>query len=86
MHGTPVQRKLRLTVHEPERAQDMLGHSVGEAGKSPGLPALLLSAGLLNAGLAGLAGCKLLLQLDKLPGNLLTKIKHTLRPLKPKMN
>ncbi len=90
MHGTPVQRELRLTVHEPERAQDMLGHSVGEAGKSPGLPALTLPAGPLKAGLqpglAGLAGCKLLLQLDKLPGNLLTKIKHTLRPIKPKIN
>jgi hypothetical protein len=79
MHGTPVQRKLRLTVHKPERAQDMLGHSVGEAGKSPGLPALTLPAGLLEAGLqpglASLAGRKLLPELDELPGNLLTKIK-----------
>jgi hypothetical protein len=79
MHGTPVQRKLRLTVHEPERAQDVLGHSVGEAGKSPGLPALTLPASSLEAGLqpglAGLASSKLLLKLDELPSNLLTKIK-----------
>ncbi len=68
----------------------MLGHSVGEAGKSPGLPALPLPADPLKAGLqpslAGLAGGILLLQLNELPGNLLTKIKHTLRPIKPNMN
>ncbi len=64
----------------------MLGHRVGEAGKRPGLPALPLPAGPLKAGLqpslAGLAGGILLLQLDKLAGNLLTKTKHTLRPIK----
>ncbi len=68
----------------------MLGHSVGEAGERPGLPALPLPAGTLEAGLqpslASLAGGVLLLQLNKLPGNLLTKIKYTLRPIKPKMN
>ncbi len=64
----------------------MLGHRVGEAGKRPDLPALPLPAGSLKAGLqprlAGLAGGILLLQLDELPGNLLTKTKHTLRPIK----
>ncbi len=63
----------------------MLGNGVSEAGKSPGLPALPLPANLLNAGLqpglAGLAGRKLLLQLNKLPGNLLTKIKTHSDPL-----
>ena len=56
----------------------MLGHSVGEAGKSPGLPALALPAGPLKAGLqpglAGLAGRILLLQLNQLLSDLLTKI------------
>ncbi len=64
----------------------MLGHRVGEAGKCPGLPALPLPAGPLEAGLqpslTSLAGGVLLLQLDELPGNLLTKTKHTLRPIK----
>ena len=87
MHGTPVQRELRLTVYKPERAQDMLSYSIGEAGKSPGLPALALPASLLEAGLqpglAGLAGRELLLELDKLPSDLLTKITNTLRPIKP---
>ena len=73
-------------MHEPEGPQHVLGHSISEAGKRPGLPALPLPAGPLKAGLqpslAGLAGGILLLQLDELPGNLLTKTKHTLRPIK----
>ena len=69
-------------MHEPEGPQHMLGHSIGEAGKSPGLPALPLPAGPLKAGLqpslAGLAGGILLLQLNELPGNLLNQNKaHT---------
>jgi hypothetical protein len=89
MHGTPVQRELRLAMNMPERAQNMLGQRIGEAGKGPGLPALALPACLLETGLqhslAGLAGRKLFLELDKLPSDLLTEITNTLRPIKPKI-
>jgi hypothetical protein len=65
----------------------MLGEAISKAGESPGLPAPALPAGLLEAGLqpglAGLAGRKLLLELDKLLSNFLTKITNTLRPIKP---
>ncbi len=53
----------------------MLGNSIREAGKCPGLPALPLPVGALETGLqpcfTGLAGSELLLQLNELPSNLL---------------
>ena len=60
----------------------MLGYSIREAGKRPGLPTLPLPAGALETGLqpsfTGLASRILLLQLDKLPSNLLNQNKaHT---------
>ena len=82
MHGTPVQRKLGLAMHKPEGPQHVLGHSIREASKRPGLPTLPLPAGSLKAGLqpslASLAGSVLLLQLNELPSNLLNQNKaHT---------
>jgi hypothetical protein len=82
MHGTPVQRKLGLAMHKPEGPQHMLGNSISEAGERPGLPALLLPACSLEAGLqpglASLAGSILLLQFNELPSNLLSQNKaHT---------
>jgi hypothetical protein len=74
-HGTPVQGKLRLAMDEPEGPQHVLGNSICEAGKCPGLPALPLPVGALETGLqpcfTGLAGSELLLQLNELPSNLL---------------
>jgi hypothetical protein len=69
-------------MHELEGPQHMLSHSISEAGKRPGLPALPLPAGSLEAGLqpslASLAGSILLLQLNELPSNLLNQNKaHT---------
>ena len=69
-------------MHEPQGPQNVLGHSVGEAGKRPGLPALPLPAGALETGLqpsfTGLASSELLLQLNELPSNLLNQNKaHT---------
>jgi hypothetical protein len=91
MHGTPVQRKLGLAMHEPEGPQHVLGHSIREASKRPGLPTLPLPAGSLEAGLqpslASLAGSVLLLQLNKLPSNLLNQNKaHTQTHKTPKVN
>jgi hypothetical protein len=84
---TPVQRKLRFTMNQPEGAKDMLGHAVSEAGESPSLPAQALPTRLLEAGLKArltrLAGGVDLLQLNQLLSDLLTKIMHTLRPIKP---
>ena len=69
-------------MNEPEGAQNVLGHRVGEAGKRPGLPAPPLPSNSLEAGLqmglSGLTSRILLLQLDKLPSNLLNQNKeHT---------
>ncbi len=87
MHCTPVQREFRLAMDESERSQHMLGQRVGEAGKCPGLPTHPLPGHVLEAGLqpglAGLAGRILLLQLNQLLSDLLTKITHTLRLIKP---
>ncbi len=64
---TPVQRKFRFTMNQPEGTEDVLGHTIGEASKGPGLPAHPLPGHVLEAGLqpglAGLAGRKLLLEL-----------------------
>jgi hypothetical protein len=74
-------------MNQPEGTEDMLGNAVGKASKGPGLPAHPLPGHVLEAGLqsglAGLAGRILLLQLDQLLSDLLTKIMHTLRPIKP---
>ncbi len=69
-------------MDEPEGPQHMLGHGIREAGKCPGLPTLPLPVGALETGLqpsfTGLAGSKLLLQLNELPSNLLNQNKaHT---------
>ncbi len=67
----------------------MLGQRIGKASKSPGLPTHPLPGHVLEAGLqsglAGLAGRKLLLQLNQLLSDLLTKVTHTLRPIKLKI-
>jgi hypothetical protein len=74
-------------MDEPERPQDVLGEAISKAGERPGLPAQPLPGHVLEAGLqsglAGLAGRKLLLQLHQLLSDFLTKITHTLRPIKP---
>jgi hypothetical protein len=74
-------------MDEPEGPQDVLSEAIGEAGKSPGLPAQALPTRLLEAGLKArltrLAGGVNLLQLNQLLSDLLTKITHTLRPIKP---
>ena len=82
MQATPVQGKLGLAMHEPEGPLHVLGYSIREASKRPGLPTLPLPAGSLEAGLqpslASLAGSVLLLQLNELPSNLLNQTKaHT---------
>ena len=69
-------------MDEPEGPQHMLGYGICEAGKRPGLPAPPLPGNSLEAGLqmglTGLASRILLLQLDKLPSNLLNQNKeHT---------
>jgi hypothetical protein len=74
-------------MNQPEGAEDMLSEAIGEAGKSPGLPAPALPTRLLEAGLKArlthLAGSISLLELDQLLRDLLTKTTHTLRPIKP---
>ncbi len=74
-------------MDQPKGAEDVLGYAIGEASKGPGLPARPLPGHALEAGLqpglAGLAGRKLLLELDQLLSDLLTKTTHTLRPIKP---
>jgi hypothetical protein len=69
-------------MDEPEGPQHMLGYGIREAGERPGLPAPPLPGNSLEAGLqmglTGLASRILLLQLDKLPSNLLNQNKaHT---------
>jgi len=69
-------------MDKPEGPKHMLGYSVCEAGERPGLPAPPLPGHSLEAGLqlglTGLASRILLLQLDKLPSNLLNQNKeHT---------
>jgi hypothetical protein len=69
-------------MDKPEGPKHMLGYSVCEAGERPGLPAPPLPGNSLEAGLqmglTGLASRILLLQLDKLPSNLLNQNKtHT---------
>ena len=81
-HSTPVQGEFRLAMDKPERPKHMLGYSVCEAGERPGLPAPPLPSNSLEAGLqmglSGLTSRILLLQLDKLPSNLLNQNKeHT---------
>ena len=81
-HSTPVQGEFRLAMDKPEGPKHMLGYSVCEAGERPGLPAPPLPGNSLEAGLqmglTGLASRILLLQLDKLPSNLLNQNKaHT---------
>jgi hypothetical protein len=69
-------------MDKPEGPKHMLGYGVCEAGERPGLPAPPLPGNSLEAGLqmglTGLASRILLLQLDKLPSNLLNQNKaHT---------
>jgi hypothetical protein len=69
-------------MDKPEGPKHMLGYSVCEAGERPGLPAPPLPSNSLEAGLqmglSGLTSRILLLQLDKLPSNLLNQNKeHT---------
>ena len=69
-------------MDEPEGPQHMLGYGIREAGERPGLPATPLPGNPLEAGLqmglTSLTGRVLLLQLNKLPSNLLNQNKaHT---------
>ena len=69
-------------MNKPEGPQHMLSYGVREAGKRPGLPAPPLPGNSLEAGLqmglSGLTSRILLLQLDRLPSNLLNQNKeHT---------
>jgi len=69
-------------MDKPEGPKHMLGYSVCEAGERPGLPAPPLPGNPLEAGLqmglTSLTGRVLLLQLNKLPSNLLNQNKaHT---------
>jgi hypothetical protein len=69
-------------MDKPEGPKHVLGYSICEAGERPGLPATPLPRNSLEVGLqlglAGLASRILLLQLDKLPSNLLNQNKaHT---------
>ena len=69
-------------MDEPEGPQHMLGDGIREAGERPGLPAPPLPGNSLEAGLqmglTSLTGRVLLLQLNKLPSNLLNQNKaHT---------
>jgi len=69
-------------MDEPEGPQHMLGYGIREAGERPGLPAPPLPGNSLEAGLqmglTSLTGRVLLLQLNKLPSNLLNQNKaHT---------
>ena len=69
-------------MDKPEGPKHMLGYSVCEAGERPSLPAPPLPGNSLEAGLqmglTSLTGRVLLLQLNKLPSNLLNQNKtHT---------
>ena len=69
-------------MDKPEGPKHMLGYSIREAGERPGLPAPPLPGNSLEAGLqmglTRLTGRVLLLQLNKLPSNLLNQNKaHT---------
>jgi len=67
-------------MDEPEGPQHMLGYGIREAGERPGLPAPPLPGNSLEAGLqmglTSLTGRVLLLQLNKLPSNLLNQNKR----------
>ncbi len=69
-------------MDKPEGPKHMLGYSIREAGERPSLPAPPLPGNSLEAGLqlglTSLTGVVLLLQLNKLPSNLLNQNKaHT---------
>ena len=69
-------------MDKPEGPKHMLGDSIRKAGERPSLPAPPLPGNSLEVGLqlglTGLASRILLLQLDKLPSNLLNQNKeHT---------